>query len=109
MNLPICHLESSRATIVPMPEIVSTVPMWNPHNAATRTVAGNIVSTCWNPNSACWTGGGASLGRYPMSPLLATAFPDFAVLFLGLAIALLLFRFNWSIQCQATGDNFSWL
>jgi hypothetical protein len=40
-----------------------------------------------------------------MSPLLATAFPDFAVLFLGLAIALLLFRFNWSIQCQATGDD----
>ena len=40
------RLASSRATTVPTPETVNTVPTWKPHNAATSTVAGNMVSTC---------------------------------------------------------------
>src|SRR5919108_569417 len=90
MNLPILHLESSRATIVPTPERVNTVPTWNPHSAATNAVAGNMVSTCWKPNKIIWPMGGISLGKYPITLLLAIAVPEFTVFLLDLAIVLLL-------------------
>src|SRR3990172_1060774 len=66
MNLPIVCLERIRATIVEIPDPSRTVPTWKPHKAATRTVAGNIVSTCWNPSRISRPQPGRSFGRYPL-------------------------------------------
>src|SRR5450759_502458 len=65
MNLPIDSLDPIRATIVPTPVTSKTVLTGKPINRAHRTVAGNMVMTCWKPNRIICPTGGVSFGRYP--------------------------------------------
>jgi hypothetical protein len=49
--------------MVETPEASKTVPTWKPQKAATKTVAGNMVKTCWKPSRINCAGGGVSFGR----------------------------------------------
>ena len=49
--------------MVPRPLVNSVTPTSNLVRMATRTVAGNMVSTCWKPRLSIAPTGGVSSGR----------------------------------------------
>src|SRR5574340_1076322 len=72
--------ETSRATIVPMPDAIRVTPTSNLVRIATRTVAGNMVKTCWKPSETMAPNGGTSCGRYPTADFTFVSAAIFSLL-----------------------------
>ena len=61
--MPMANFEPSKAAMVPRPVTVNTVLTLKPISNAHKTVAGNMVKTCWNPSKTILPKGGVSFGR----------------------------------------------
>ncbi len=66
----ILRLVTSRAMIVPRPDVNRVTLTSNLVRMATSTVAGNMVSTCWKPRLSIMPQGGVSSGMKPRTLLL---------------------------------------